>query len=71
MSSEGRGVVELRLADGSVIDSWETFPLHETFTDPLGSYQFTLAPPVATRAALRDQPRKGQPVQIRLDGRAQ
>ncbi len=68
---EGRGVVELRLADGSVIDSWETFALHETFTDPLGSYQFTLAPPVATRAALRDKLRKGERVQIRIDGRPQ
>jgi prophage tail gpP-like protein len=71
MSGAGRGVVELRLADGSVLDSWETFSLHESFTDPLGSYQFTLAPPVEQRATLRDKLRKGERVSIRIDGRPQ
>ncbi len=71
MSASGRGVVELRLADGSVLDSWETFSLQESFTDPLGSYQFTVAPPAAQRAAMRDQLRKGERVAIRIDGRPQ
>jgi prophage tail gpP-like protein len=65
----GRGLVELKVVDGNtVIDSWESFSLRESFTDPLGSYQFTVAPPLAKRAELRDKLKKGTKVSIAIDG---
>ncbi len=63
--------VELKFSDGRSITAWETLSLHETYTDPIGSYSFTCAPPPNKHDEYVQRTRKGEQVTIWIDGALQ
>jgi hypothetical protein len=54
----------MNFGDGSKIDSWLSFSLRDTYTDPLGSLEFVTAPPRAKIAEYRERLRKGELVTV-------
>lgn len=52
---------------GEQIRTWESMSLRDTFTDPLGSYQFTIAPPSHLLEKYRGLLIKGQLVGVRIN----
>lgn len=57
----------MRLSDGTIIDSWTRLSLRDTFTDPLGAYEFELRPQRAKIQEYSDKIRKGDLVGVRVD----
>jgi prophage tail gpP-like protein len=71
MSEANRGVIQLTFRDGSEMHSWESFQLRDSYTDPLGSFSFTVRP---TRVELAEVSRllvKGSLVGIKINGNPQ
>jgi prophage tail gpP-like protein len=72
MATTPQSVVELRFGqDGSVISSFLSFRLRETFTDPLGVLDFEVAPPPARLQEYRKRLQKGELVACVVDGKPQ
>ncbi len=63
-----RGRVELHFADGTRIDTFNSFQLHDSFTDPLGSQTFEIAPPRELYADYRKRLGKGELVAVLVNG---
>lgn len=61
-------VVEMTFSDGSSINTWESFTLRDTFTDPLGDLSFTVRPPRSQIADHLKRLAKGEQVGVRVDG---
>lgn len=66
--SNQRGKVEMKFRDGTVIDSWLEFTLRESFIDPLGAFDLTVAPPRHRIDFYRKRIQKGEPVDITING---
>lgn len=66
-----RALVEMRFTDGEILRTWESFSLHESFADPLGSFQFTVRPTIKTLAWHTQRLQKGEKVLIYVDNARQ
>jgi len=62
-----RDKVRLSFTDGTTIEEWESFTLKETFTDPLGSFQFVTKPDQDRVAFYRNKLRKGELVAVSVN----
>lgn len=67
-TESARTRVELHFADGTKIDTFNSFQLHDSFTDPLGSQTFEIAPPRPLYAEYRKRLAKGELVAILVNG---
>jgi prophage tail gpP-like protein len=63
--------VELRFADGSAITQFHKFTQSERFTSPLDQANFVLQPSPETLATYLEKTRKGDGVQLLVDGKPQ
>lgn len=66
-----RAIVEMRFTDGTVLRTWESFSLHESFADPLGSFSFTARPTIKTLAWHTERLQKGEKVLVYVDNARQ
>lgn len=64
-------MVELRFASGAPITVWDSFTLRDNYTDPLGSFSFSVSPPKAKRESYRNRLAKGELCSIYIDGAPQ
>lgn len=62
-----RDRIRLSFTDGTTIEEWESFTLRETFTDPLGSFQFVAKPDQERIAFYRTKFRKGELVAVSVN----
>lgn len=67
MPGKQKSVVSMRLSDGTIIDSWTRLSLRDTFTDPLGSYEFELRPGRDKIREYSDKIRKGDLIGVKVD----
>ena len=67
MSEKNRAVVRVQFDDGSVLDQWTSFRLHDSFTDPLGSYSFETRPLAANLKRYRERLKRGNLVTVKLN----
>lgn len=63
-----RATVRMRFADGSVIDSWTSFTLRDSYTDPLSQLDFECKPPREQIDLYRGLLRKGELVSVSVNG---
>lgn len=61
--------ITLATRDGVELRCFEDISIHESFTDPLGSYRFTVGPQEQDWATITAKLKKGELVAIKLDGR--
>lgn len=66
-----RGNVVLHFADGTKIDTWNNFTLHDSFIDPLGKLEFETAPARDRVQEYRERLTKGQLVTLLINGNSQ
>jgi prophage tail gpP-like protein len=66
-----RSVVSLAFSDGSQFDAFTSWSLRETFSDPIGSMEFTVEPPAAKVSEYRANLQKGKLVGCKVDGKPQ
>lgn len=59
--------VTLQFGDGEKIDTWTSVNLHESFTDPLGSFTLETSPPRNLYADYRKRLAKGELVTLKLN----
>lgn len=71
MSEKNRTVVELQFSDGSVIRAFESLSLRESFTDPLGAFDFVVRPPRQLIQSYYDKLQKGELVGLKVNGAPQ
>jgi len=71
VSDKTTGRVELRFESGDPITAWESFTLRDNYTDPIGSFSFTVKPPKNKRNEYRDKLAKGQQCSIYIDAAKQ
>lgn len=71
MTTAGRALVEMRFTDGTILQTWESFSLRESFDDPLGEFRFTVRPVIKTLAWHTERLQKGEKVLIYADGARQ
>lgn len=64
MAEQNRTSVRMNFNDGSKIDSWLSFSLRDTYTDPLGSLEFVTAPPRSDIVEYRERLQKGELVTV-------
>lgn len=66
-----RDKIRLSFSDGTTIEEWESFTFKETFTDPLGSFQFVAKPGQDRVPFYRKKLRKGELVAVSVNGAPQ
>lgn len=66
-----KAVVQMRLSDGSIIDQWTSLSLRDTYTDPLGAYDFEFRPARNQIADYYARIQKGDLVGVVVDDRVQ
>ncbi len=67
MAEKNRAIVSMQFGDGSVINAWTSFALRETFTDPLGSFDFETRPLRTQIADYRARLAKGELVTVKVN----
>lgn len=71
MTLANRATVEMQFDANFQIDSWHSFSLRDSFTDPLGELSFTIQPLLPDLRRYRDRARKGELVAVFINGAAQ
>jgi hypothetical protein len=71
MSEKNRAVVRVQFGDGSHLEQFTSFRLHDAFTDPLGSYSFETRPLPKSRKDYRVKLQRGNLVTVKINGIAQ
>ena len=64
-------VVKMTLGDGTVVDQFTSLSLRDTYTDPLGSYEFVFEPQRARIVDYAERIRKGSRIDVTVGGRKQ
>ncbi len=67
MADSNRTTVSVHFSDGEVIQAWESLSLRDTYTDPLGSLEFTARPPRSKLGDYRERLQKGQLVTVKVN----
>lgn len=66
-----QAIYELRFKTGEVLSAWTSLRTRESFTDPLGSYEFAFSPPRSRRREFRALLQRGKIVQLFCNGAQQ